>query len=68
MSGSDWIVLAVVLVLFLASTLLAVAEMAFARMNRVRALALADEGRRGAARLASSTPSAPSTACCCSCW
>jgi len=52
MSGSDWAVLAVVVVLFIASILLAGTEMAFARMSRVRALALADEGRRGAARLA----------------
>ena len=52
MSGSDWAVLAVVVVLFIASILLALTEMAFARMSRVRALALADEGRRGAARLA----------------
>jgi CBS domain containing-hemolysin-like protein len=52
MSGSDWAVLAVVVVLFIASTLLAVAEMAFARMSRVRALALTEEGRRGAAKLA----------------
>ena len=53
MSGSDWAVLAVVIVLFTASTLLALTEMAFARMSRVRALALTDEGRRGAAKLAS---------------
>jgi CBS domain containing-hemolysin-like protein len=52
MSGSDWAVLAVVVVLFVGSILLAVAEMAFSRMSRVRALALADEGRRGASKLA----------------
>ena len=52
MSGSDRAVLAVVVVLFIASILLALTEMAFARMSRVRARALADEGRRGAARLA----------------
>jgi putative hemolysin len=52
-SGSDWAVLAVVVVLFIGSIMFGLAEMAFARMSRVRALALADEGRRGAARLAS---------------
>jgi CBS domain containing-hemolysin-like protein len=52
MSGTDWAVLVVVVVLFIASILLALTEMAFARMSRVRALALADEGRRGAAKLA----------------
>ena len=51
MSASDWVVLAIVLVLFGASIVLALAEMAFARMNRVRAMALADEGRRGADKL-----------------
>jgi len=50
-SGSDWIVLAIVVVLFVASIMLSLAEMAFARMNRVRALALADDGRRGADKL-----------------
>jgi CBS domain containing-hemolysin-like protein len=38
--------------LFLASVWLAVAETSFIRMSRVRALALADEGRRGAHKLA----------------
>jgi len=51
-SGGDWAVLAIVLVLFLLSIMLSVAEMAFARMNRVRAMALADEGRRGGEKLA----------------
>ncbi|MSO78197.1 MAG: HlyC/CorC family transporter [Acidimicrobiia bacterium] len=52
MSGSDWLITAIVVVLFLFSTLLALAEMAFARMNRIRALTLEEEGRKGAARLA----------------
>ena len=51
MSGSDWIVLIVVLVLFAASVVMALAEMAFSRMTLVRALSLADEGRRGAEKL-----------------
>jgi CBS domain containing-hemolysin-like protein len=50
-SGGDWAVLALVVVLFVCSILLSVAEMAFARMNRVRAMALADEGKRGAEKL-----------------
>src|SRR6185369_11993399 len=52
MDGTDLLILAVIVVLFTFSILLAAAEMAFARMNRIRALALEDEGRRGAARLA----------------
>lgn len=52
MSTSDWIVLGLVVLLFVASIVLALSEMAFARMSRVRALSLADEGRRGAEKLA----------------
>ncbi len=52
MNGVDWILVVVVVVLFLFSILLALAEMAFTRMNRIRALSLEEEGRRGAARLA----------------
>jgi CBS domain containing-hemolysin-like protein len=47
-SGTDWILLAAVVVLFLASIWLALAETAFVRMNRIRAIALADEGGRRA--------------------
>jgi len=50
-SGSDWIVLVIVLALFVASVVMALAEMAFSRMTLVRALSLADEGRRGAEKL-----------------
>jgi CBS domain containing-hemolysin-like protein len=46
-----WAILAIV-VLFVLATMLAVAETGFLRMNRVRATALAEEGRRGAGRLA----------------
>jgi magnesium and cobalt exporter, CNNM family len=49
---NDWLILLLVVVLFVFSILLAMAEMAFARMNRIRALALEEEGRKGAARLA----------------
>src|SRR5262249_21453627 len=52
-SSTDWLLLAVVLVLFLASIWLAMAETAFVRMNRIRALTLEEEGSRRAGRLAS---------------
>ena len=52
MSSGDWLLLAGVGVLFGFSVFLALAETAFVRMNRIRALALADEGRAGAKRLA----------------
>jgi len=51
-SGTDWIILIVIVVLFLVSGVLAMAETAFTRMSRVRALALAEEERRGAQRVA----------------
>ena len=52
MDSSDYVILAVVVVLFSFSIVVAMAEMAFARMNRIRALTLEEEGRKGAARLA----------------
>jgi putative hemolysin len=52
MSSTDWILVAVIAGLFVFSILLALSEMAFSRMNRIRALSLEEEGRRGAARLA----------------
>ncbi len=52
MNGADWAILAVVIVLFVLSIYLALAETAFVRMSRIRALALADEGNKRAARLA----------------
>lgn len=52
MSGADWAILAVVIVLFVLSIYLALAETAFVRMSRIRALALAEEGNKRAARLA----------------
>jgi CBS domain containing-hemolysin-like protein len=51
-SGSDWVILAVVVVLFVFSIFLALSETAFVRMSRIRALALADECNKRAARLA----------------
>jgi CBS domain containing-hemolysin-like protein len=52
MSGGDITIIAVIGVLFVFSMFLAAAETGFTRMGRIRALSLAEEGRRGAARLA----------------
>ncbi len=52
MTSTDWILVVVVVALFCLSIVLAFSEMAFTRMSRIRALALEEEGRRGAARLA----------------
>jgi len=52
MATADWLILVAVVVLFAFSVYLAVAETAFVRMNRIRALAMAEEGRKGASRLA----------------
>jgi putative hemolysin len=52
MTSTDWLLVLVVAVLFCFSIVLALAEMAFSRMNRIRALALEEEGKRGAAKLA----------------
>jgi putative hemolysin len=51
-SGTDWVILLTVVLLFLISIVLALAETAFTRMSRIRALSLEEEGRKGAARLA----------------
>ena len=52
MTGADWLLVAAIVALFLVSGVLAMAETAFTRMSRVRALALEEEGRGGATRLA----------------
>jgi putative hemolysin len=51
MSSADWAIVALIVVLYAFSMFLALAETAFVRMNRVRAMALEEEGRKGAARL-----------------
>jgi len=51
MTTANWAIAAIVLLLFLFSIFLAVAETAFIRMNRIRALALAEEGSQPAARM-----------------
>jgi putative hemolysin len=52
MTGVDWLLVAAIGVLFLASIWLALVETAFTRMSRIRALALEEDGHRGAGRLA----------------
>jgi putative hemolysin len=52
MSGAEWLLVAAIVALFLISGVLALSETAFTRMSRVRALALEEEGRAGATRLA----------------
>jgi CBS domain containing-hemolysin-like protein len=51
MTGSDYALLVAIVALFLVSGVLALSETAFTRMSRIRALALEEEGRRGASRL-----------------
>ncbi len=51
MSGGDWLLAAIAVALFLASIVMALAETAFVRMSRIRAMALEEEGRKGAGRL-----------------
>ena len=51
MTGAQWGIAMVVLLLFLFSIFLAVAETSFVRMNRIRALALAEEGNKSAEKL-----------------
>jgi putative hemolysin len=51
-SSADWFIGAAIGALFLASIWLALVETAFTRMSRIRALALEEDGRRGASKLA----------------
>jgi putative hemolysin len=48
MSSTEWLIVIAVVVLFVLAAITAAAETAFTKMNRVRALTLEDEGRRGA--------------------
>ena len=52
MSNTDWLTLAGIGVLLVTSAFFAMAETAFVRMNRIRAMSLEEEGRKGAKRLA----------------
>ena len=51
MSNTDWLTVAGIGVLLLTSAFFAMAETAFVRMNRIRAMSLEEEGRKGAKRL-----------------
>ncbi|HEV8628449.1 MAG TPA: hemolysin family protein [Acidimicrobiia bacterium] len=51
MSNTDWLTLFAIVVLLITSAFFAMAETAFVRMNRIRAMTLEEEGRRGAKRL-----------------
>jgi CBS domain containing-hemolysin-like protein len=50
-SGQDWLTLSGIVALLLTSAVLAMAETAFVRINRIRAMTLLEEGRKGAERL-----------------
>jgi len=50
-SNTDWLTLSAIFVLLITSAVFAMAETAFVRMNRIRAMTLEEEGRRGAKRL-----------------
>lgn len=52
MTTTEWLILAGIAVLFAISIVTAMAETAFTKMSRVRAMTLEEEGRKGAARLA----------------
>lgn len=53
MNVADWVIVAVIVVLFAVSIALAMAETAFVRISRIRAITLAEEERRGATKLVS---------------
>jgi putative hemolysin len=50
-SNTDWLTVAGITVLLMTSAFFAMAETAFVRMNRIRAMSLEEEGRKGAKRL-----------------
>jgi putative hemolysin len=50
-SNTDWLTLIAIFFLLITSAFFAMAETAFVRMNRIRAMTLEEEGRRGAKRL-----------------
>src|SRR6266513_1225528 len=51
MDGADWLILATIIVLIVFSGFFAAAETALTRVNRVKAMTLDEEGRRGGAAL-----------------
>jgi putative hemolysin len=50
-SEQDWLTLTGIVTLLVMSAVLAMAETAFVRINRIRAMTLLEEGRKGAERL-----------------
>jgi CBS domain containing-hemolysin-like protein len=50
-SNSDWLTLIAIFILVITSAFFAMSETALVRMNRIRAMTLDEEGRRGAKRL-----------------
>jgi len=50
-TGAEWVIILVVLVLFVLSIFFAASETAFTRMSRIRAIALEEEGNKRAQRL-----------------
>ncbi|HKN90335.1 MAG TPA: DUF21 domain-containing protein, partial [Acidimicrobiia bacterium] len=52
MSNTDWLTVFAIFVLLITSAVFAMAETAFVRMNRIRAMSMEEEGRKGAKRLA----------------
>jgi len=50
-STADWLTLVAIFVLLMTSAVFAMAETAFVRINRIRAMTLEEEGRRGANKL-----------------
>ena len=51
MDGADWLIFAAIIVLIVFSGFFAAAETALTRVNRVKAITLEEEGRRGGAAL-----------------
>ena len=51
MSNSDWLTVIAISILVITSAFFAMSETALVRMNRIRAMTLDEEGRRGAKRL-----------------
>ena len=51
MSGSDWLQIAIIIVLIICVGFFAASESAITRTNRIRAMRLQEEGRRGSAAL-----------------
>jgi CBS domain containing-hemolysin-like protein len=51
MATAEWVAVAIIVVMFIFAIVTAIAETAFLRMNRVKALALQEQGEKGATKL-----------------